>query len=65
MSYEDFDDYDQRPRRRSKAWIFYAILTAASVVSGFSDPRLFIATPFLGLYSRYLYRGGSFVIWFF
>jgi hypothetical protein len=52
-----------RRRRRSVAWVYYAILTVAAVVAGFSKPEAFLAVPLLGGYCAYLYRGGSIVVW--
>ena len=51
-------------RRRSRAWIYYAILAVASFImlcgghiAGLAGVALF------GLYACYLYRGGRIVIW--
>jgi hypothetical protein len=53
-------------RRRSKAWIFYLVLTMASVFAvGSAGPQVLIATVLLGLYTLYLYRGGRIVLFFF
>ena len=54
----------QRPRKRSIAWIFYAILATLSLFTLPSvGPKGLIGTILLGLYSWYLFRGGRFVIW--
>jgi len=49
---------------RSKAWLYYSVLTALSFVAlcagqiaGLAGMALF------GLYARYLYRGGRVIIW--
>ena len=53
-------------RTRSKAWIFYLVLTVASVfVVAVAGPQVLIATVLLGLYTVYLYRGGRIVVFFF
>lgn len=57
-------DHGRCHRRRSVAWIYYAVLTILAVIAGFSKPEAFLAVVPLGAYSRYLYRGGSVVIWF-
>ncbi len=52
---------------RSKAWIYYAVITALlafSSIAGGHFTGLLVAVG-TGLYSRYLYRGGRIVIWFF
>lgn len=50
-------------RSRSIAWIWYALLAIGAVIAGFSHPVLFLVAMLFALYSRYLFRGGSFVIW--
>lgn len=53
-------------RRRSIAWLFYALLTFGAIVAGFSGSPLFLLVAVvLGAYAVYLFRGGSFVLWFF
>ena len=51
--------------RRSKAWIYYAVLAVISLVAipavGW---RGLLGAAATGLYSAYLYRGGRVVIWF-
>jgi hypothetical protein len=50
--------------RRSKAWIYYALLSVLSLASVASGAAAgLIAAPLLALYSVYLYRGGRFVVW--
>lgn len=51
-------------RRRSKAWVYYTVLAAGSLIelcaghiAGLAGITLF------GLYARYLYRGGRIVLW--
>jgi hypothetical protein len=51
-------------RKRSVAWIYYAILACVGVMVGFQQPSAFLAAIACGAYSRYIYRGGRIVIWF-
>lgn len=52
-------------RRRSKAWLFYLVLTVASLFAiGSAGPQILIGTAILAAYTIYLYRGGRFVIFF-
>jgi hypothetical protein len=51
-------------RKRSRAWVYYALITVMAIAAGFNVPLLFLVVPVTGLYARYLYRGGRFVIWF-
>ena len=52
-------------RRRSMAWIYYAIIAALSVVALVSGQLIgLVGAVGAGAYSRYLYRGGRVVIWF-
>lgn len=50
-------------RKRSIVWIYWAAITALLVVSGFTHPMGFLTAVATGLYTRYLYRGGSLVFW--
>jgi hypothetical protein len=55
------------PRARSKAWAFYAILAALALLGSVSQPGThtlggLLVAGLLGLYARYLYRGGQIVI---
>ena len=51
--------------RRSKAWIYYAVLTVAAVVAVPSVGwQALVAGLAFGLYAAYLFRGGRVVIWF-
>jgi hypothetical protein len=55
------------PRGRSKAWAFYAILAALALLGSVSQPGThtlggLLVAGLLGLYARYLYRGGQIVI---
>jgi len=53
-----------RARRRSKAWVYYAILAGLSLVGVFAGkPAGLLVFALCGLYSRYLYRGGRVVFW--
>ncbi|MET7280806.1 hypothetical protein ABZS29_21385 [Kribbella sp. NPDC005582] len=51
--------------RRSKAWIYYAILTVLALAgipaAGWGG---LLAAILCGLYSTYLFRGGRIVVWF-
>ncbi|WP_285743232.1 hypothetical protein [Lentzea sp. NBRC 105346] len=55
----------QRPhRRRSIAWVYYAILAAAGVYVGFDiDVTALIPAVLCAAYSVYLFRGGRYVWW--
>jgi hypothetical protein len=46
------------------AWIYYALITVVAMIVGFHHPAALFVAVLTGLYSRYLFRGGSFVIWF-
>lgn len=52
-------------RKRSVAWLFYALVTLALVATGFTAPASFVAALATGAYSTYLFRGGRFVLWIF
>lgn len=58
------DEAHRRARARSRAWIYYAILTVLSLVAAVAHPIALLLAVLFGLYSSYLYRGGSLVIWF-
>ena len=55
----------RRIRRRSKAWVYYALLAVLTV---FAVPSTHgssvIATVLFSLYAAYIYRGGRVVVWF-
>jgi hypothetical protein len=54
-----------RGRRRSKAWIYYAILAVCSLITVFTGkPIGLLGTLLCGAYSYYIYQGGRIVIWF-
>ena len=56
---------DGRPR--SLAWVFYAILSglgALALLSHPTEPGLWVLVALLALYTRYLYRGGRWVVFF-
>lgn len=61
---QTLDDLAARRQRRSKAWIYYAVLAVGAVIGAFSHPVLLLAALPLAAYSRYIYRGGSIVVWF-
>jgi hypothetical protein len=51
-------------RRRSIAWVYYAILAIAGIWIGFSAHIAALLPGVLcALYSAYLFRGGRFVLW--
>lgn len=58
------DDARRRAQPRSRAWIYYAALTVLSVIAAFTHPIGLLGAVIFGLYSWYLYRGGTFVLWF-
>lgn len=52
-------------KSRSKAWIYYSVLSGLSFIAVFTGQIAGLAgTALFGLYAIYLYRGGRFVIWF-
>jgi hypothetical protein len=53
-----------RSIRRSKAWIYYMVLALISLTAVFAGkPVGLLGMAAFGLYSRYLFRGGRFVLW--
>ena len=55
-------------RRRSLAWVFYAVLSlfgAIAVLSNPGVPGLWLGEAALVAYTRYLYRGGRWIVFFF
>lgn len=50
-------------RKRSIVWLYWAAITALLVVGGVSHPLSLLFALGTGLYTRYLYRGGSLVFW--
>ncbi len=56
------------PRSRSKAWLLYTALAAGALLAVFWQPGVgtkftaLLVAGLLGLYARYLYRGGRLVI---
>lgn len=53
-----------RRRRRSIAWVYYAILAAVGLYLGFDvNASLLIPGALCAMYSVYLFRGGRFVLW--
>jgi hypothetical protein len=50
--------------RRSAVWIYYALIAAGCLILSFQHPASLLVALIAGLYSSYLFRGGSFVIWF-
>lgn len=59
-----FEEQKHQRRRRSKAWVYYAIL---AVLSLFLIPSIgftmVLGAMLFGLYATYLFRGGRFVVW--
>lgn len=53
-----------QPRERSKAWVYYAIITCLALLASFSQPIALVVAVVAGLYSYYLFQGGRFVVWF-
>jgi membrane protein CcdC involved in cytochrome C biogenesis len=54
----------QRVRKRSVAWVYYAILALCFVFAAFAvTASAFVAALVCGAYSVYLFRGGRFVVW--
>ena len=52
-------------RRRSKAWVYYLILAVLSLIALCTGQVIgLLGMALFGAYSRYLYRGGRVVIWF-
>jgi hypothetical protein len=55
----------QRTKRRSAAWIYYAVLSLVGVVAAAAGtPQALLGTAVAALYAVYLFRGGRVVIWF-
>jgi hypothetical protein len=52
-------------RRRSAAWIFYALCAIACLVASPAHPKSILGAAIAGLYAIYLFRGGRFVLWIF
>jgi hypothetical protein len=55
------------PQSRSKAWALYAVLGALVLLGSLSQPGThtlggLLVAGLLGLYARYLYRGGRIVV---
>jgi hypothetical protein len=50
-------------RRRSIAWVYYAILALVGVFASFTAPGVLVLTLACAAYSAYLFRGGRFVLW--
>jgi hypothetical protein len=58
-----FQDQNTR-RRRSRAWIYYALLAVISLfIVPSAGPSVLVATVLCGLYATYLFRGGRVVVW--
>lgn len=52
-------------RPRSKAWVYYSILTALSFIALCTGQVAgLLGMALFGLYAVYLYRGGRVVVWF-
>jgi hypothetical protein len=56
---------DTRPvRRRSTAWVYYAIIAVLGLAAVPSSHGVsLIVTLLAGLYATYIYRGGRVVFW--
>jgi hypothetical protein len=61
---QTLDELNSRRPQRSLAWIWYALLTVGALIVGVSQPVFFLVAIALAAYARYLYRGGSIVVWF-
>jgi hypothetical protein len=57
--------FPQVRTRRSKAWVYYTIITVLIVIGAISagKPVGLLGALVTGLYAVYLYRGGRFVLW--
>jgi hypothetical protein len=55
---------EHKKRRRSKAWVYYALLAVCSLflIPSVGFPML-PGSVLLGLYATYIYRGGRIVVW--
>jgi hypothetical protein len=51
-------------RRRSKAWVYYAVIAVGCFLGGFAHPIGFLGALLAGAYAYYLHQGGTVVIWF-
>jgi hypothetical protein len=55
---------ERSQRRRSKAWVYYALLSILALFAipsvGFS---MLLGSVLFGFYATYIYRGGRFVVW--
>lgn len=47
------------------AAVFYTLLAIGGLIGGFHAPLLFLAFLLFGAYALYLWRGGSFILFFF
>lgn len=57
--------YPATKRRRSKAWIYYAIISILGIIAAPGSHGLSLIMAVLaGLYAWYLFRGGRIAIWF-
>jgi hypothetical protein len=51
-------------KKRSLAWIYYAIIASICAFIGFNTTAgLLVPAALCALYSVYLFRGGRFVVW--
>jgi hypothetical protein len=51
-------------RRRSKAWVYYAIIALFGLIAApASHGSSLLVTLIAGLYAAYIYRGGRIVFW--
>ena len=58
------EDSSKAPRKRSRAWIYYGILAAASLaVAPSSHGKTILPGLALAAYAIYIFRGGKYVYW--
>jgi len=55
---------DRPTRKRSLAWIYYALIAAVCTYVGFDNSvEALVPAALCAGYSVYLFRGGRFVLW--
>lgn len=61
---EDTTQQNRPTRKRSIAWIYYAILAMVCLFVGFNtEIGALVPAALCAAYSVYLFRGGRFVLW--